>query len=108
MVGLGCKNNDTTSDNDIGICLIRSSNNNMIYHNNFINNINTFDECGNTWDNGRLFGGNYWEDYQGTDSNNDGIGDIPNSIQGGGCQDHYPFIYFWNPPGKPQYILWAN
>ena len=34
--------------------------------------------------------GNYWGDYTGTDSNKDGIGDIPYNI--GGYNDYYPLI----------------
>lgn len=58
---------------------------NYIHHNNFIDNhnpANTSDE--NTWDNGYPSGGNYWDDYPGTDNcsgpdqnlpGSDGIGD---------------------------------
>jgi len=55
----------------------------------------------NFWDNGSLFCGNYWDNYDGTDINDDGIGDLPNNIKGGGRQDHYPFVYEWDPPEKP-------
>jgi len=92
---------DTIDENDFGLCLVRSSNNNQIYHNNFFNNYRNHDECVNIWDNGLLFGGNFWKDYSGIDNNNDGFGDIPNNIVGGGSQDHYPLIYQWDPPEKP-------
>lgn len=48
---------------------------NLIYDNVFINNgVNAGDILGKSeWDNGKI--GNYWSDYSGSDSNNDGIGD---------------------------------
>ncbi len=70
----------------------------MIYHNNFIeNNVsNAFDITGgNVWDNGYPSGGNYWDDYNGTDADEDGIGDTPYNISGGVCQDRYPLMKPW-------------
>jgi len=92
---------DTVHENDVGICLVRSSNNNQIYHNNFFNDFKTHDECGNTWDFGNLYGGNYWQDISVSDIDANGIGDVPNNILGGGSQDHYPLIYPFDPPEKP-------
>jgi len=80
------------------------SNNNKIYLNNFINNtINvmsyestniwnspekiTYKYKGNTFTN---YTGNYWDDYNGSDANNDGTGDTPYSIDSD--KDNYPLI----------------
>jgi len=49
---------------------------NLIYHNNFINNIHNGGFLGQvSWDNGCE--GNYWSNYNGTDTSTppDGIGD---------------------------------
>ena len=57
------------------------SNNNQLYHNCFIKSFNNaFDQWSNVWDNGPSLGGNYWKDYDGMDSNGDGIGEIPHII----------------------------
>jgi nitrous oxidase accessory protein NosD len=55
--------------------------NNTFYHNVFINNTKNVKfnsdlvADGNFWDNG--VEGNYWSDYNGTDADNDGLGDTP-------------------------------
>jgi len=71
---------------------------NTIYHNNFVNNIKnaeTNETLTNSWDNGCE--GNYWSDYNASDSNGDGLGDLPYSI-GENNTDIYPLINrFWNP-----------
>jgi len=59
---------------------------------------------GNYWDNGEE--GNYWDDYDGTDDDGDGIGDVPYVVEGckwdddaGGLvsfvfgQDNYPLMF---------------
>nr|QNO54848.1 hypothetical protein PAHOCELH_00009 [Methanosarcinales archaeon ANME-1 ERB7] len=100
--------NNTISNNDIvendkGVYLYNSINN-LIYHNNFINNTcQAYDNTGtNSWDNGYPSGGNYWNDYMGSDAysgadqnvpSSDGIGDIPYSINSD--MDNYPLIQPW-------------
>jgi parallel beta-helix repeat protein len=74
---------------------------NLIYHNNFINNtIQAKDMGTNLWNLSYPDGGNYWSDYSGDDyyygpdqniSGSDGIGDTPYPIQTGSA-DYYPFI----------------
>jgi len=57
---------------------LERSKDNIIYHNNFYNNdkqVWVSSGYANVWDNGAE--GNYWDDYDGTDSSGDGIGDTP-------------------------------
>jgi len=73
-------------------------NNNVIYHNDFINNyINAYDDSNSYWDNAGE--GNYWDDYMGSDDNGDGIGDTPYLVSGGNAKDNYPLIEPNETPG---------
>ena len=74
------------------VCL-ESSSNNSIYHNNFVGNTNQIGNCGsiNVWDDGYPSGGNYWSDYNGTDADEDGIGDTPYVIDDNN-RDRYPLM----------------
>jgi nitrous oxidase accessory protein NosD len=49
------------------------------------------------WDDG--FHGNYWSDYQGEDSNGDGIGDIPYEFPDYGI-DRFPLMTAVSPPPR--------
>ncbi len=77
---------------------IEDSNYNRVYHNNF-HNVNIawhgIVHHDNFWDNGCE--GNYWNNYSGSDSNEDGIGDTPYAINEYN-QDNYPLMsLYWNP-----------
>lgn len=78
-------------NNYYGIFSSGACQNNYIYHNNFLDNTqNAFDQGINYWDDGTI--GNYWDDYNGTDNNGDGVGDTPYLIPGGPNQDNYPVM----------------
>ena len=75
--------NNTLFDNYItAIELSEFAVNNTFYGNTFATGLEVrFNDAETTlWDNGTI--GNYWEDYNGTDSNVDGIGDFPYVITG--------------------------
>jgi parallel beta-helix repeat protein len=89
--------NNIIYNNGWGISIWEFSNNNSIYHNDFINNSEkAYDECNNSWDDGYPSGGNFWDDYNGTDADGDGIGDTPYPIPGGDNEDRYPLMEPWN------------
>ncbi len=92
-------NNTISSNSEIGLEIENSSNkfdilmseNNTIYHNNFINNSqHTNDASNNFWSYNNE--GNYYDDYTEFDKNNDGIGDEPYKILGGSNVDEYPLM----------------
>jgi parallel beta-helix repeat protein len=87
--------NIVSSNLDFGICINQTSHLNWIYNNYFSNTANAWDDGYNYWNlypktlgmnilRGPFLGGNYWNDYLGSDIDTDGIGDtdIPYNSQG--------------------------
>ncbi len=74
-----------------GIQIMSESKDNLFYNNYIKNppNLNANDNGLNTkWDNGSL--GNYWHNYGGVDSDDDGIGDTAHTVPGLSHLDNYP------------------
>jgi len=104
--------NSTIVRNDIlgnlyGITL-QNSNGSRIYQNNFINNSEQIWSSGgsNEWDNGRE--GNFWSDYEGEDSNGDGIGDQPYLVDQNPLMEKWVFKKMFNVTrygGKYLYVV---
>jgi parallel beta-helix repeat protein len=84
-------------DNGCGIKL-HNCTNNLIYHNNFMNvtcHPLVDNSPDNSWDNGCE--GNYWNSYNSTDLDGDGIGDTPYLFDDDN-KDNYPLMnLYWNP-----------
>ena len=70
---------------------VYTSTNIRLHHNDFVNNAGKAFSQSSTviWDDGSE--GNYWSDYNGTDVNQDGVGDTPYVI-GSNNIDHYPLM----------------
>lgn len=88
--------NNVTNNRKRGI-LCWHSGNTTVYHNEFINNSwgQAYSNLINRWDNGCE--GNYWSDFNGTDTNGDGIGDTPYLIDANNA-DRYPLMnVYWSP-----------
>lgn len=53
----------------------------IVHHNNFVDNTESVksNSCAGPWDDGRT--GNFWSDYNGSDLNGDGIGDMPYIVE---------------------------
>ena len=91
--------NNTFRNNSTGVLV--SGTDNLVYRNNLIDNgafglsmgwtpAQALDQStGNTWDYEGI--GNYWSDYTGKDTDDDGIGDAPYSVPENGV-DHYPLM----------------
>ena len=110
--------NNNCSNNDEDGIYLEDSYNNVIHLNNFINKNDNVDSYNshNIWNSTEKitytynettytnYLGNYWDDYNGTDTDKDGIGDAPHSINGD--RDRYPLMelcekYFALPmPGE--------
>jgi parallel beta-helix repeat protein len=95
-----------------GVALEYFSNNNTIFHNDFIDNnahASVFSSFNNVWDDGYPSGGNYWKDYADSDhycgqyqneTGGDGVWDTPYSIDQDN-KDNYPIIInygYWSDP----------
>jgi parallel beta-helix repeat protein len=115
--GNSVSGNNITANNNYGIYLYYlHSSDNIIYHNNFINNVYDQVYSGvsvNVWDDGYPSGGNYWSDYAGVDvksglnqdlPESDGIGDAPYIIDANNT-DHYPLMNPYGAPPPPTYTL---
>ena len=99
--------NNTAKKNAWGVRVQDSSNNNIIYLNNFVDNTNNAYSynSNNIWRSAseitysyntktyRNYLGNYWSDYKGSDTDGDGIGEDPYSIDRD--KDEYPLMVLW-------------
>jgi parallel beta-helix repeat protein len=85
---------NTIRDNGQGIAV--TGEDNLIVHNNFVNNKNQtviLESFYNAWN--TTYEGNYWSDYNGTDAGQDGIGDTPYPIDENN-QDNHPLMGMYN------------
>jgi parallel beta-helix repeat protein len=93
-ISIDYSDNNTIVANEISNNLYGITSNayhNKIFHNNFINNTNqvSINQSVDIWDNG--VEGNYWSNYNGVDSDYDGIGDSWYEIDSSNI-DHYPLM----------------
>jgi len=83
----------------------RKVENNIFYHNNFVNNTQYvfigYVPDYNFWNNGEK--GNYWSNYNGTADNGDGIGDSPHLLYENN-QDQHPLM---EPVVIPEFPSWT-
>jgi len=96
------------ANNRVGIRLVYDTSNSIFHHNNFVNNtlhvyVGESESDPKVWDNGYPSGGNYWSDYNGTDSfsgpyqnesGSDGLGDTQYTIDVDD-RDRYPLMGPW-------------
>jgi nitrous oxidase accessory protein len=97
---------NSISDSGIG-ATIYASNNNIISDNNFVNNTYQFsanEEYFIIWGGSvsvNIIEGNFWSDYNGTDSNGDGMGDVPYVLDENNM-DPYPLMKPVSIPTSPE------
>jgi parallel beta-helix repeat protein len=93
------------ANNGKGMWLSESTNNG-IFPNNFVNNTQQvhveFSGYANLWDDGVK--GNYWSDYNGTDTNHNGIGDTSYVIDANNT-DYYPLMVQTVIPEFPSFLI---
>ncbi len=90
------RDNSIQNNDNYGISLSSTSNNNIIYLNDFSHEMgsNARDlSTSNSWSHNNQ--GNYWDDYNDYDSNGNGVGDNPYVIDGD-SQDDHPMGVFLN------------
>jgi len=83
-----------TVKNTTTAVFLDSCSENTIFHNNFMDfekDAYVFDSHLNLWDVGYPIGGNYWSNYTGFDSDQDGIGDSPHILDAENS-DNYPLV----------------
>ena len=71
---------------------------NIIWRNNIVDNdqqVYVSTGSVNNWNGSYSAGGNYWSDYNGSDSNNDGVGDTPYVLDGNNG-DNYPLMGYFS------------
>jgi parallel beta-helix repeat protein len=104
VTGNSIHNNTHKNDSYYYALRLEKSSNNVIYHNDLFGNPRQVyvSSYPNKWDNGRE--GNYWDDYRGTDSNGDGIGDTPYIIDSSN-QDNFPLMHTYNIPEFQSFLI---
>jgi parallel beta-helix repeat protein len=84
---------------DLGLQVGVSSNDSMVRWNTLVDNTASANDDGN----GNLFNYNFWSDYAGSDSDADGIGDVPHPIPGAASnEDPLPAVYH---PTRPTWAV---
>jgi len=116
-IGFQYSNDNILSQNDISYSGVGTSiyvsNNNTIFQNNYINNAKQFASDSNesyamSWGcnvSVNIINSNYWSNYNGTDNNGDGIGDIPYIINDVNM-DSIPILEPIIIPTIPEFPSW--
>lgn len=101
--GFNTINGNNITNNEVGIA-VSISHDNIVYHNNFVNNTDHVetDDSNGIWDLGEE--GNNWDKYTGPDSDGDGVGDTPYVINENN-QDNYPLMTAFIIPEFPSWII---